>query len=90
MKTHALTAQAFVVSAGNPVDETCLQWMESTLGPQKHITAVGGWSAVIHPFNQYLAGPHTDTAPPPRRPKQPERTASAPTSRRAAKPRAVP
>jgi predicted amidohydrolase len=59
MKTHALTAQAFVVSAGNPVDQTCLDWMESTLGPQKHITAGGGWSAVIHPFAQYLAGPHT-------------------------------
>ncbi|MEU3077657.1 carbon-nitrogen hydrolase family protein [Streptomyces laurentii] len=59
MKTHALTAQAFVVSAGNPVDQTCLDWMESALGPQKHITAGGGWSAVIHPFTQYLAGPHT-------------------------------
>ncbi|MFE7413164.1 carbon-nitrogen hydrolase family protein [Streptomyces laurentii] len=59
MKTHALTAQAFVVSAGNPVDQICLDWMESTLGPQKHITAGGGWSAVIHPFTQYLAGPHT-------------------------------
>jgi len=59
MKTHALTAQAFVVCAGNPVDETCLRWMESALGPQKHITQGGGWSAVIHPFNQYLAGPHT-------------------------------
>ncbi|MEV5203401.1 carbon-nitrogen hydrolase family protein [Streptomyces sp. NPDC053720] len=59
MKTHALTAQVFVISAGNPVDETCLQWMESAVGPQKHITAGGGWSAVIHPFNQYLAGPHT-------------------------------
>ncbi|MGW2088411.1 hypothetical protein [Streptomyces sp. NPDC001880] len=35
-------AQAFVISAGNPVDETCLQWMESTVGPQKHIAAGGG------------------------------------------------
>lgn len=59
MKTHALTAQCFVVAAGNPVDETCLRWMADTLGPQKHITEGGGWSAVIHPFNQYLAGPHT-------------------------------
>ncbi|MFF2900277.1 carbon-nitrogen hydrolase family protein [Streptomyces sp. NPDC057966] len=59
MKTHALTAQAFVVSAGNPVDRTCLRWMASALGPQEHITAGGGWSAVIHPFTQYLAGPHT-------------------------------
>ncbi|MFB7914466.1 carbon-nitrogen hydrolase family protein [Streptomyces sp. NPDC056061] len=59
MKTHALTAQTFVVSAGNPVDATCLSWMESAMGPQKHITEGGGWSAVIHPFTQYLAGPHT-------------------------------
>ncbi|MFE1406129.1 carbon-nitrogen hydrolase family protein [Streptomyces sp. NPDC058770] len=59
MKTHALTAQSFVVAAGNPVDETCLRWMADTVGPQKHITRGGGWSAVIHPFNQYLAGPHT-------------------------------
>ncbi|MFJ1890561.1 carbon-nitrogen hydrolase family protein [Streptomyces sp. NPDC088170] len=59
MKTHALTAQAFVVCAGNPVDRTCLAWMASALGPQEHITAGGGWSAVIHPFTRYLAGPYT-------------------------------
>ncbi|MFI9626153.1 carbon-nitrogen hydrolase family protein [Streptomyces sp. NPDC052042] len=59
MKTHALTAQCFVVAAGNPVDATCLRWMADTVGPQRHITEGGGWSAVIHPFNQYLAAPHT-------------------------------
>ena len=59
MKTHALSAQCFVISAGNPVDHTFLDWMEKNLGPQKFVTAGGGWSAILHPFNNYLAGPHT-------------------------------
>ena len=33
--------------------------MEKNLGPQKLVTAGGGWSAIIHPFNNYLAGAHT-------------------------------
>ncbi|HEV7976300.1 carbon-nitrogen hydrolase family protein [Amycolatopsis sp.] len=59
MKTHALTAQVFVITAANPVDQTCLDWLETNLGPQKLVTAGGGWSSVLHPFNSYLAGPHT-------------------------------
>ncbi|MEV0053184.1 carbon-nitrogen hydrolase family protein [Saccharopolyspora shandongensis] len=59
MKTHALTAQVFVVCAANPVDETCLAWMRDNLGEQTFVTAGGGWSAVIHPFNSFLGGPHT-------------------------------
>nr|AAR97460.1 nitrilase [uncultured organism] len=59
MKTHALTAQCWVLSAGNPVDRTCLDWMEKNIGPQDYVTEGGGWSAVIHPFNSYLGGPHT-------------------------------
>ncbi|CAN7779943.1 carbon-nitrogen hydrolase family protein [Variovorax sp. LjRoot84] len=59
MKTHALTGQCFVISAGNPVDRTCLDWMERKLGPQSHVKEGGGWSAVIHPFCSYLAEPHT-------------------------------
>ncbi|RKT87355.1 Predicted amidohydrolase [Saccharopolyspora antimicrobica] len=59
MKTHALTAQVFVVCASNPVDDTCLNWMRDNLGEQNFVTAGGGWSAVIHPFNSFLGGPHT-------------------------------
>lgn len=59
MKTHALTAQCFVLSAGNPVDKTCLDWMERKIGPQSKVKEGGGWSAVIHPFCAYLGGPHT-------------------------------
>lgn len=59
MKTHALAAQAFVLCAANYVDETCLRWMEAHLGPQVLVKQGGGWSAIIHPFCSYLAGPVT-------------------------------
>lgn len=59
MKTHALTAQAFVLCAANYVDDSCLEWMEKNLGPQDSVKKGGGWSAVIHPFCSFLAGPHT-------------------------------
>lgn len=59
MKTHALTAQVFVLCASNYVDETCLEWMAKNLGPQDFVKRGGGWSAVIHPFCSYLAGPCT-------------------------------
>lgn len=59
MRAHALTAQVFVLCASNHVDDTCLAWMERTLGPQELVRKGGGWSAVIHPFCSYLAGPHT-------------------------------
>ncbi|KAK8051141.1 carbon-nitrogen hydrolase [Apiospora rasikravindrae] len=59
MKAHALTAQVFVVTASNYVDETCLKWMEKNLGKQDLVKAGGGWSSVLHPFCSYLAGPHT-------------------------------
>ncbi|WP_038345090.1 carbon-nitrogen hydrolase family protein [Acinetobacter sp. A47] len=58
MKTHALTGQCFVVSASNYVDETCLSWMKNNLGEQNLVKEGGGWSAVIHPFCSFLAGPH--------------------------------
>lgn len=59
MKAHALTAQVFVVAASNFVDDGCLRWMEATLGPQDLLKRGGGWSAVVHPFCTFLAGPHT-------------------------------
>lgn len=59
MKAHALTGQVFVLCAANYVDESCLRWMAETLGPQDSVKRGGGWSAVIHPFCSFLAGPHT-------------------------------
>ncbi|KAK0637027.1 carbon-nitrogen hydrolase [Bombardia bombarda] len=59
MKAHALTGQVFVITASNYVDETCLSWMRESLGEQGLVKAGGGWSSVLHPFCQFLAGPHT-------------------------------
>ena len=59
MKNHALTAQVFVICASNYVDTTCLDWMRENLGEQDSVKAGGGWSAIIHPFCVFLAGPHT-------------------------------
>ncbi|KAH6642824.1 nitrilase [Boeremia exigua] len=59
MKMHALTAQVFVITASDFVDQQALDWMEKNLGKQDHIKAGGGWSSVIHPFCMFIAGPHT-------------------------------
>lgn len=58
MKNHALTAQTFVICSSNYIDASCLNWMEKTLGPQNKVKAGGGWSAIIHPFCLFLAGPY--------------------------------
>ena len=59
MKAHALTAQVFVITASNYVDQTCLDWMEENLGKQDLIKLGGGWSSVLHPFCSFIADPHT-------------------------------
>lgn len=59
MKAHALTAQVFVITASNYVDDTCLDWLKENLGEQDLIKAGGGWSSVLHPFCSFIAGPHT-------------------------------
>ncbi|KAK4130601.1 carbon-nitrogen hydrolase [Trichocladium antarcticum] len=59
MRAHALSAQCWVVTASNYVDEGCLEWMRVNLGEQELVRAGGGWSSVLHPFCAYLAGPHT-------------------------------
>ncbi|KAF2089589.1 carbon-nitrogen hydrolase [Saccharata proteae CBS 121410] len=59
MKSHALTAQVFVLCSSNYVDESCLQWMEKNLGEQSLVKAGGGWTSIIHPFCSFLAGPVT-------------------------------
>ncbi|KAK7749150.1 hypothetical protein SLS62_008438 [Diatrype stigma] len=57
MKNHALTGQCYVICASNYIDDYCLNWMKEKLGPQDLVKAGGGWSAVIHPFCEVLAGP---------------------------------
>ncbi|KAJ7366911.1 carbon-nitrogen hydrolase [Mycena albidolilacea] len=59
MKSHALMCQTFVICASNYVDETCLVWMENNLGQQDLVKRGGGWSSIIHPFCELLAGPQT-------------------------------
>jgi nitrilase len=59
MKNHVLTAQVFVVCASNPVDQTCLEWMQQELGEQGYVKEGGGWSAIIRPLCFFLGGPHT-------------------------------
>lgn len=59
MKNHALTGQCFVIAASNPVNQQCLDWMETNLGPQSKVKLGGGWSAIVHPFNYYIGEPHT-------------------------------
>lgn len=59
MRNHALTGQCFVVCASSPVGDDVLAFMTEHLGPQEFMGAGGGWSALIHPFTPYLAGPHT-------------------------------
>jgi len=58
-RSHAITGQCFVVVAQNPVTQEMLDVMADALGRQEFMTAGGGWSAVIHPMTNYLAGPHT-------------------------------
>ncbi|KAJ7606907.1 carbon-nitrogen hydrolase [Roridomyces roridus] len=48
MKSHALMCQTFVVCASSYVDEGPISAQEGR-----------GWSAVVHPFCEVLAGPHT-------------------------------
>ncbi|KAK6203993.1 hypothetical protein LQW54_008566 [Pestalotiopsis sp. IQ-011] len=47
MKTHALTAQTFVLCASNYVDDTCLKWMEENLGPQDNVKAGGSEEKLV-------------------------------------------
>ncbi|CAF1156723.1 unnamed protein product [Didymodactylos carnosus] len=57
MKNHAITGQCFVISASNWIDDDCLQWMEKNIGKQDLVKGGGGWSSIIAPFCNYVAGP---------------------------------
>ncbi|KAH6654366.1 carbon-nitrogen hydrolase [Truncatella angustata] len=59
MKSHALSAQTFVICPSSFVDDSCLKWLEENIGPQDQVGAGGGWTAIIHPFCQIIAGPQT-------------------------------
>ncbi|MFD9664251.1 carbon-nitrogen hydrolase family protein [Rhodococcus sp. NPDC059968] len=58
VRAHAVSTQSFVISAGNSVDETCLEWLETNLGPQKSLALGGGQSLIVSPFSSYVAGPY--------------------------------
>jgi len=57
-RAHAITGQCFVVVAQDTVTRQMLDVMSDALGPQELLAPGGGWSAVIHPWGTYLAGPH--------------------------------
>jgi predicted amidohydrolase len=57
MKNHALTGQVFSICASTYVDQSVLDWMEKNIGPQDKIKVGGGWTAIIHPFCNVIAGP---------------------------------
>lgn len=59
MRAHAITGQCFVIVAQNPVTEQNIEAMEAAMGPQSVLEPGGGWSAVIGPDGEFLAGPHT-------------------------------
>ncbi len=57
-RTHALTAQCFVVVAQDPLTQDMVDVMDAELGPQDLQPAGGGWSAIIDPQGMIVAGPH--------------------------------
>ena len=59
MRAHAITGQCFVIVAQNPVTEHNIEAMEAAMGPQSVLGPGGGWSTVIGPDGEFLAGPHT-------------------------------
>lgn len=56
---HAWAAQAFVINVQSRVDEGVIEKLGLVDQPDV-IRMGGGWSAIIAPNGEYLAGPHTD------------------------------
>ena len=56
-RSHAYSAQAFVVTSSSFVDQDCLDWISKNVGHQERVQRGGGWSAITHPFSVHLAGP---------------------------------
>ncbi len=57
MRNHALTGQTFVICASSPITEEMVTFFTDRLGPQELMGTGGGWTAIIHPFANILAGP---------------------------------
>ena len=55
---HALAAQAFVICVMTPVGEDTIERLGFT-GQPEMIRPGGGWTAIIGPNGQIIAGPHT-------------------------------
>ena len=58
-KHHALSTQTFVINVQSRIDEDAIEKLGFTDRPDMMRTG-GGWTAVIAPNGQIIAGPHTD------------------------------
>lgn len=58
-KHHAVSNQTFVINVQSRVDEEAIERLGLTGRPDM-IRTGGGWTAIIAPNGQVLAGPHTD------------------------------
>jgi nitrilase len=58
-KYHALAAQAYVVCVQSRIDEAVIERLGLVDQPDR-IRVGGGWSAIIGPDAQFVAGPHRD------------------------------
>ena len=56
---HALAAQAFVINVQSRIDERVIEKL-GLVGQTDVIRVGGGWSAIIAPNGQFLAGPNRD------------------------------
>lgn len=58
-KHHAAAAQAFVINVQSRIDQDTIDKLGLTDQPDMMRTG-GGWSAIIDPSGQIIAGPHRD------------------------------
>ena len=58
-KHHALSTQTFVINVQSRIDEDAIEQLGFTGRPDMMRTG-GGWTAIIAPNGQIIAGPHTD------------------------------
>lgn len=58
MRAHAITGQCFVIVAENPVTQQNIDAIEAVMGPQAALGPGGGWSGIIAPSGDFVAGPH--------------------------------